>query len=729
MSQQEVSRKASAQAWRAPVEPPSDTESEEEEMIEQPTTSAHPFGPWRAAEESEEESEDEEPQYTESSEESWHTAEEEEPWEGEEASPHTEEPAPLNLDTLKKALPWAQYRGVEEEAFSAATQQMGGNPLFQFEFLPVSSQQWLRRVQKTVYHTRLRQRRAPKDTDDMGVAIVNALEESTRQHLTKIGAQDEDRVFLALTPHGFEHTYQTTEFTVKEFKAGSTRIETLMRKLAGKLNSNESFHPEDGFQLDLTLLRPMGQGSGHGKRLNPGRMGYQMSRNVKHSIVEIKNKDELCCARAIVTMKARADWKVMERKVQEEKSKEVSTLLQKFMTEEKEAKKTYETLKHTKGKYTLQRKLAKHLHLVAGVPKGPCGRDELETFQSYLAAQDPPFQLKVFCDQVKKPLFTGPIKVDEDHVLVLLKSNNHYDGIASLKGFLNTSYYCHQCDRAFNTDDPDNHSCHGQKCRVCGGNPCPDRYNKAALPCVDCNGLFRGPSCLHHHKTNGYCDKYHTYTTCCARYRTDKEHACFEAKCPSCEEMEDLMEHRCFIQPVEEEDGLEPPLFVFADIEAMTLPDRKFQPNLLCYETSEGEKDALWGEDCCLQFLKKLEKMAWIPAGKKKMKERPVIDLFHNLKGFDGVFILNTLYKDGLNKDGWCVTDQFCMGAKVLSFKTGPITFKDSLCFLPFPLSAFPSTFGIPELKKGTSHMRSIRPTIRTMWGVSLPRPTMTRRG
>ena len=678
--------------WRAAAEPPSSEEESEEDST---AAQAHPFGPWRAPQQ--EESEDEEPtERTTDDEESWHTAEEEEPWAGEETSPHTEEPTPLNLNTLKKALPWDRYQGMSDEQFSTATQQMGGNPLFDFDFTPISRKQWLRRVQKTIYSTKLRQRRPPLDTDDVGVAIVSALEASTREHLNSIGARPEDRVFLAMTPHGFEHTYQTTEFTVKEFREGSTRLDTLMRKLAGKLNSNESFHPEDGFQLDLTLLRPMGQGSGHGKRFNPGRMGYQMSREVKHSIVEIHKKDELCCARAIVTMKARADWKVMERKVQEEKSKEVSTLLQKFMTEEKEAKKTYETLKHTKGKYTLQRKLAKHLHLVAGVPKGPCGRDELETFQSHLAAQDPSFQLKVFCDQVKKPLFIGPTKVDDDRVLVLLKTGNHYDGIASLKGFFNTSYYCHQCDRGFNTDDPDNHSCHGQNCRACGGKPCPDRYSKPALLCADCNGLFRGPSCLQTHKTSGYCTKYHTCPTCCARYRTDKEHACFETKCPSCEEMVDLKKHRCFIQPVEEEDGLEPPLFVYADIEAMTLPDRKFQPNLLCYETSEEEKNALWGEDCCLQFIKKLEKMAWIPAGKKKMKERPVIVLFHNLKGFDGVFILNTLYKDGRG-----VTEQFCMGAKVLSFKTGPITFKDSLCFLPFPLSTFPSTFDIPELKKG----------------------------
>ena len=240
-------------SWRASTAPSSDTESEEDSTAAQ----AHPFGP------SQEEYE-EEPS-AESSDESWHTAEEEEPWEGEEASTHTEDSSPLNLDALKKALPWAQYQGISEEAFSEATQQIGGNPLFNFEFLPVSSQQWLRRVQKTLYHTRLRQRRAPLDTDDMGVAIVRAMEDGTRQHLEKIGARDEDRVFLALTPNGFEHVYQTTEFTVGEFKAGSTRIETLMRKIAGKLNSNEAFHPDDGFQLDLTLLRPMGQGSGHGE--------------------------------------------------------------------------------------------------------------------------------------------------------------------------------------------------------------------------------------------------------------------------------------------------------------------------------------------------------------------------------------------------------------------------------------------------------------------------------
>ena len=686
-------------------EQPSDEEPWEKQQPLETESPAHPIGPWRGVDtcrDSEEESEDEDTESEELSAESLDSHEEssdewqmdnEEPWESEKEPAET-----LSLDTLREALPWAEYQGMPEEQFGGAAQQMEGNPLFEFDFLPISEQQWLRKLQKTVYHAQLRQLRDPEDTDDMGVAIVKALEEAARQHLQKIGARPEDKVFLALTPNGFEHTYQTVAFPVHEFRAGSTQLEELMRKLAGKLNSNESFHPEDGFQLDITLLRPMGTGSGHGKRLNPGRMGVAMSRNVKKSIVEIRNQDELCCARAIVTMKALAEWKAAKKR---EEGNEVPALLQTLRTEEREARKDYETLRDTrktsKKTLQLQTSLAQQLHLMAGVPKGPCGRDELEKFQTYLAAQDPPFQLKVFCDLVKKPLYTGPLKVDEDHILCLLKSRNHFDGISSLPGFMNTSYYCHQCNRAYNTDDPAHHPCQGQKCRACGGHQCPDRFKKTTLPCADCHGLFRGPSCLDHHKLSEYCAKFLTCPTCCARFNREKEHACFEAKCPSCGEMEDLTEHQCYIQPEEEEeDVLEPTLFVYADIEAMTMPNRQFQPNLLCYETSEGEKEALWGDTCCLQFIEKLETKAWIPVGKKKKKERPVIVLFHNLKGFDGVFILKTLYNHG-----WCVVNQFSMGAKVLSFKTGPITFKDSLCFLPFPLSAFHDTFKIKEVKKG----------------------------
>ena len=700
------------ESWRTTKEPVSDTESEEEhpshpldeepwDIYEQQSLETsdmayedsaypqvHPFGPSR------EESSDEE---------SWNTANEDwEPEDFEDTSQHTEEP--LNLEVLKEALPWAQYQGVDKEHYASALEQIGGNPLFEFEFSPVSSQQWMRRVQKSIYNTRLKQRRELQETDDMGEALVSALEDGVREHLEKIGARDEDRVFLAMTPQGFEHTYQTVAFPVHEFREGSTRLEELMHKLAGKLNSNQSFHPDQGFQLDLTLVRPMGTGSGRVKDLRPGRMGYAMSRQLKKSIIPIINSDELCCARAIVTLKARAELQIVERKVKVEEGRLIpnQTLLQALKAKEKELSAEYKTLRSTleeRRKTTLQRLLAHRLHELAEVPKGPCGLEEVKAFQAYLSSLTPPFQLKVFCDQSSKPLYTGPRKVNKDRILYLLKSEHHYDCITSLKGFFVRSYWCDDCDRAFNTDDPAHHSCQGRHCFACGCNPCPDRFGKPHLPCEQCHGLFFGPTCFREHKSNGRCEALHTCTTCFARFDTDKEHTCWHAKCPNCKEEDDLREHRCHIQPVEEEEeGGKPPLFVYADIEAMTLPDRSFQPNLVCYQTSQpwSKIQTLKGPTCCKKFIEVLGKLALVPAGKKKKRERPVTVLFHNLKGFDGVFILKELYKDSRK-----VVNQACMGAKVLTFKTGSITFKDSLCFLPFPLSAFPSTFGIKEIKKG----------------------------
>ena len=485
---------------------------------------------------------------------------------------------------------------------------------------------------------------------------------------------------------------------MKEFLGGSDRLDELLRKLAGKLNSNESFNPDQHFQVDLTLVRPMGSGSGRDKDLSPGRRGAQMSRLVKTSVIEIQNKDALCCARAIVTLMARANWKLAEKNVEEDLH---NPHLQALKDKEKELGTQYNTLRNTKPekrKTSLQQRLAQRLHRLAGVPEGPCGLDEIAAFQTYLYTLDPPFQIKVFCDQSSKPLYTGPRKVNKDRILYLLKSEHHYDCITTVKGFFVRSYWCDDCDRSFNTDDPAHHSCQGRHCFACGENPCPDRIGKLRLPCETCNGLFFGPTCLQKHRTNGQCQAFHTCTTCFARYKTNKKHTCWHSKCTNCKEKADLRGHRCFIRPVEGEEAGPRPVFVYADIEAMVLPNGAFQPNLLCYQKSKPNStiQTLKGPSCCKDFIQALNKLALVPAGKKKKRDRPVIALFHNLKGFDGVFLIKALYQDSRR-----VTNQACMGAKVLTFKSGSITFKDSLCFLPFPLAAFPSTFEIKETKKG----------------------------
>ena len=55
-------------------------------------------------------------------------------------------------------------------------------------------------------------------------------------------------------------------------------------------------------------------------------MGVTMSRKLKQSIIPILNNDELCCARAIVTLKARAELEIVMvpkgRKVGEREGRE-----------------------------------------------------------------------------------------------------------------------------------------------------------------------------------------------------------------------------------------------------------------------------------------------------------------------------------------------------------------------------------------------------------------------
>ena len=137
-----------------------------------------------------------------------------------------------------------------------------------------------------------------------------------------------------------------------------------------------------------------------------------------------------------------------------------------------------------------------------------------------------------------------------------------------------------------------------------------------------------------------------------------------------------------------------PPLFVYADFEAMQSAKGIFVANLLCHLSAEEEQiHVLEGEDCALQFLHDLEDLVDVPDSDYECE---IIVVFQNLKGFNGMFIMYKLYQQQRE-----VVDQLTVGAKVLSFKSGPLKFIDSLCFLPMPLVSFLTTFNLTELKRG----------------------------
>ena len=239
-----------------------------------------------------------------------------------------------------------------------------------------------------------------------------------------------------------------------------------------------------------------------------------------------------------------------------------------------------------------------------------------------------------------------------------------------------------------------------------------------------------GQECLRTHASGpgkSQCDRVKKCHECCKVYNveynsrgqpTGYRHRCGYANCEFCDKYVDLYQHQCYIQKVPKENddpktkrvpvgdvgdrrplgpskkGMveverEPPLFVYADYEAVT-DDEGYQSAILIgYETSESDDcNILYGDDCTRRFIDELESVAIDRDG--------VIVIFHNLKGYDGMFLLQYMYANHRE-----VTAMVTVGVKIMSFSSDRLTFKDSLCFLPFALASFSSAFGLTELHKG----------------------------
>ena len=565
------------------------------------------------------------------------------------------------------------------------TQQVGGAaaaaaPLFAFQMDIVGPRKnWKNYVNQTQFRAQLKQLRDPIDGEDIGAEITNALHAAIETELKREKRNDNHFVNFSITAQGFDHAYQSVNFTVKEFLARSVRLNELLEQLAGKLNSNESFQHNQSFEVNVVFVKTPQRGSGK-KYRNPGQRCMDNENKRKRCIIAIKNDDDLCCSRAIITMKAHC-----------------------HRHDGVDGQRNWE---NTKRGLPIQQRLARELCELAGVKPGPCGLKELQKFQDYL---QPEYQLLVMCRT--KPfflIFKGPPAPKQ---ICLLKSDDHYDACTSFSAFVNRSYWCSLCEKGFNVNDAKNHPCEGRSCHSCNRADCPEykRNGHPPLICDWCHCRFFGENCFQHHLTTKTCQTHKTCLKCFAQYNVikGKRHRCGFAACPSCKQVVDMQTHKCFIQPHVEKESqpemneegnekqpLPPPLFVWADIEAMQLPDRQFQANMLCYRTSESENIVTHkGKDCVCTFLHDLDEATDIP---NDDRDREVIVIFHNLKGFDGVFIINELYVQKRT-----VENQLTIGCKVLAFQSGSLTFKDSLCFIPFPLAAFPATFNLQELKKG----------------------------
>ena len=603
--------------------------------------------------------------------------------------------------------------------------EMSGGRLFEFDVeegeMP---RRWRNVVHKTRHKATLRQTREARDGDQLG----NAMSEAVRLALVSIvekhpNLKENDVIHFTIQSTAFtektNHCFQSCQFKVSDIgddeDTSSHRFDTYMDQLAKQLNSSQSFSPGDNFSLEVTTIR----------------MPEEGGRNKKHDIIKakvrgihkkcrivIKNTDDnLCCLRAVVTMRAWAD----------EKANVFPPV-------------GYKTLRDG---WPSQKRQALELAQQANVSTTEkLGLEDLKKIQDTLT---PVYQIKVL--QIGRPhmiVFSGP---PAPRNIFLVLEDGHFDGTTSMKGMFNNSYFCELCDRGYNEDDIAHHPCDGRRCKACHEFECIDwmtekeragegRFVHPTSTCDACHRSFFGPVCLAQHRTvtdgkKSQCQRIKKCPDCCKVYgvefnsrgnRTTPAHRCGYAECEHCSKTVLLSTHQCFIQKIKKSEddpktkkvptnelrgrvalgppkkGMveverQPPLFVYADFESTTSTEGYQTVIMACYETAESDEcHTLYGDDVIGRFLSDMEELAVDEDG----DDRRVIIVFHNLKGYDGMLLLRHLYSEHRS-----VTGMVTVGVKVLSFASDRLTFKDSLCFLPFPLASFPSTFGLTELCKG----------------------------
>ena len=314
--------------------------------------------------------------------------------------------------------------------------------------------------------------------------------------------------------------------------------ERVFSQIERVIQSNQEFRLNDTVTIDIIhVVAPEGSGKSRVKRTTLNIRKYLKE---KKSIITINNNDDFCLARALVVAIAK-----IEKDPQ------------------------YKQIRDSRGHLQLDRALG--LHEAANVPLGSCGMDEVKLFQQYLTNYQIIIVSGEHNDSIIYPL--KPPGTDEKPTINLYFHDKHFDVITTLPGFLNRSYFCHRCHKAY--DHTADHICPSM-CGSCRAFGCV--LEGDGIVCNECDRLFKSQACYDHHKEpiNGsgrsVCEVVRKCEKCGKAMdvrRMEKGHICGK-KCRTCGlilNQEDT-DHRCYIQQLEQEEESSYNHLLFFDFES-----------------------------------------------------------------------------------------------------------------------------------------------------------------
>jgi len=443
-----------------------------------------------------------------------------------------------------------------------------------------------------------------------------------------------------------------------------------LKKIIGNiLTSDETIDiTETTFQVQLVKIP---RGSNRTKIIN-------LSENIKtkNSIIQIKNNDNLCCPRAIVVALSTQTNNILGHKLDSNK------------------------IKQLKMGRNIQKDLALELcNILTEYNEEGFTLNDIKNVELALD-----IQINVICaENLNTLIYKGD---DKETKIYLYKNGNHFDVITSAKGFYGSSYYCEKCDKPY--QNKDKHKKCVKEYNVC--KLCIDfgtRFEhlsstKNRIYCEKCNRYCFNQECLDNH--NYICEYVYKCIECNKIVLRNKEHDCGYSECRNCKQEVKINEHQCYMQRriskggkcIDRDDCYKcykgnkkyqdctyTEKYMFFDYEAQQETGTHIANKIIAHDFDGNKIMFDTNEEFCKHII--------------SSKYKGYTFIAHYAKGYDSQFILKYLVDNTLKP----FTIYSGTKLMLLEIKCLNIKIKDSSNFIQAPLSSFPKTFGLKELKKG----------------------------
>lgn len=349
-----------------------------------------------------------------------------------------------------------------------------------------------------------------------------------------------------------------------------------------------------------------------------------------------------------------------------------------------------------KSKQAFQRFAATRFYRQYELILGRANHSLLENLQLFFKKR---YQIVVFSNKAGDNIvFRGPSCKRQIYLLESEKKG-YYKTLKSPRLYFGYRKFCSTCLR--NVKGATDHFC-GFPCLQCSSDKCSTNDELRSITCSTCLRYFKNPKCFHIHKATGICDKIHFCQRCKRDFtvRTDRPHWCNAWKfCNNC-----FTRHAqgdCYVRKrIKNVDINDSYKTLYFDIETIQLEGGELKPVLLI-ASFKNEMDRIETHTFEIkfgnvvdQFIEFLLQHRTDKMGIKMYKFDRFICMAHNLKGFDGIFVLNSLLK-------YDTPSIIYSGSKInlISLSIVEIKFLDSFNFVAAPLRNLSKMFGLTETK------------------------------